>query len=1287
MPAVSHVPEDSSTSSDEEEQDEHPCIQWAGSSRMVPILVFYADGIVTKDGTLRSIGERYHLAYKIVRTESRLVRSILSVHGFHEVHPNSNDFNLMWTGSHLKPYLLRTLLEFQKVNHFPRSYELTRKDRLYKNIQRMQQTHGLKHFNIVPQAYILPSECQELWTAHSKDRGPWIVKPVASSRGRGVYLVSHPNQITTDESILVSRYIRSPLLIDDFKFDVRLYVLVTSYDPLVVYLYEEGLTRFATVKYDHGTRNIKNQFMHLTNYSINKKSRDYVSCDDPEVEDYGNKWSMSAMLRYLKQEGMDTAALMAQIEDLIIKALIAAELHIASASKMFVPHRGNCFELYGFDVLIDSNLKPWLLEVNLSPSLACDAPLDLKIKASLLSDMFTLVGFVCHNPMVRQGRLGKAGFDLTARPQSHKAPRQQRPMSANDTEINGKTSSGKERPLGAQGSSTLRQSVEEIKVVRRTMEENERKGGFIRIFPTAGTWELYGMGKPATSARSRNGVTQNSQALLKLEVLHIEVRKHVQLYERKLLSLEARSRKQRQTGSQKAIGKETGSSKKILVASSSGAECEGEEEEGEEEEEDEEETSPGEAETARPTCTGQALVKAPVSQRSRANSERQQKVPDLTKQEIVGKRALSQGQAWTQTKEERGEVSGRANLLEMLQQGGNLSKVQARLAFSAYLHRVQLRLLRERLGQSETSTPADQEDEQMELVIRFLKRASCNLQHSVKMTLPSRRLPASERRHILAQHLGVFIRYYSKETDRMIKRSQMDLKLETCIQQEEFQVFVSKASETDLEELLTIYTHKNKSASVFLGTQTRNGNQSTSTEQTKAKTTEGPAVPKEEDLSASDGSGDGRLCFMESPSMQNSSNQHVYPPYTALEHARSLHQSPSPPSCTNPAQDPVALLNFSNAEAVGKTGPVACNPSSAASASRQPQHQGKLQRPGSSSLPIAPASSFQAAAQIYSQKLCRPASATAGSGARCPHRQRPGTAGVFGGGDLRPTQYEDLNHEAITIVLQRLAAKQAARQYSSSSHLTLLTQHLSNMNLVSGALNRGNMFMTPGLRPSVNNLGLVRTAQPDLPVPNSGCVDRTTSTASSGLVETGLGWECEAEYAYNTVTGVTPQHRYQPTPGSQQLQYALQQLQQQQQQSHQLLDNSRARHQAILAENQLQTMDSSTQWSGPLAAGNQTSLTINSCGQWPANWQKLKTSHSSTPLLPKPPLSNKQGPARRTATQRVPRVIAFDGQHSGALKTHSAESIPASSTVPPSSRPTRTLAPRDQTGDRSEWIS
>uniref|UniRef100_A0A3B3RF25 Tubulin--tyrosine ligase-like protein 5 n=1 Tax=Paramormyrops kingsleyae TaxID=1676925 RepID=A0A3B3RF25_9TELE len=119
MPEVIQDKVDPEISSEDEHED-HPCIVWSGLSRKIPVLLFYAETIVSKDGNFRSIGERHNLAFKIVRTESRLVRSILTSHGFHEVHPNSSDFNLMWTGSHLKPHLLRSLQDFQKVNHFPR---------------------------------------------------------------------------------------------------------------------------------------------------------------------------------------------------------------------------------------------------------------------------------------------------------------------------------------------------------------------------------------------------------------------------------------------------------------------------------------------------------------------------------------------------------------------------------------------------------------------------------------------------------------------------------------------------------------------------------------------------------------------------------------------------------------------------------------------------------------------------------------------------------------------------------------------------------------------------------------------------------------------------------------------------------------------------------------------------------------------------------------------------------------------------------------------------------------
>ena len=84
--------------------------------------------------------------------------------------------------------------------------------------------------------------------------------------------------------------------------------------------------------------------------------------------------------------------LWSRIYDVIIKTLLCGENYVVSAMKKNGTHRTNCFELLGFDVLIDSDLKPWLLEVNLSSSLATDSPLDMSIKSTLVTDMFNLVG-------------------------------------------------------------------------------------------------------------------------------------------------------------------------------------------------------------------------------------------------------------------------------------------------------------------------------------------------------------------------------------------------------------------------------------------------------------------------------------------------------------------------------------------------------------------------------------------------------------------------------------------------------------------------------------------------------------------------------------------------------------------------------------------------------------------------------------------------------------------------------------------------------------------------------
>ncbi|XP_046971101.1 tubulin polyglutamylase TTLL5 isoform X1 [Vanessa cardui] len=469
------------------------------------------------------------ITYKLVNTETKLLHRLLQAHGLQEASQDAKDFNLMWAGLHPKPDVLRSLTPYQRVNHFPRSYELTRKDKLFKNIEKMQYFRGLKHFDFIPTTFLMPVEYKELCTTHYRTKGPWIVKPAASSRGRGIYIVNTPEQIPKGENVVVAKYIDKPLLIGGHKCDLRLYVCVTSIDPLLIYLYEEGLVRFATVKYDKTNKNLWNPCMHLCNYSINKYHTDYIKCDDPNAGNIGHKWTLSALLRHLRKQGRNTAALMAAIEDLVVKSILSSAQTITAAARVFVPSHFNCFELFGYDILIDDMLKPWLLEINLSPSLACESPLDARVKSALLADTLTLVGLPAV-PMCKN----------EASPQSNSLRMRigacRRVHSAENTCVRGKAGAAGagSAAAGAAGVAGGALTGDELRLVRAVRAQYARRGGFVRIFPSQNSWQKYAQyldpvtGVPVCSTSLNNNapytVVQHNYNLL----VHSHVLPHFQ---------------------------------------------------------------------------------------------------------------------------------------------------------------------------------------------------------------------------------------------------------------------------------------------------------------------------------------------------------------------------------------------------------------------------------------------------------------------------------------------------------------------------------------------------------------------------------------------------------------------------------------------------------------------------------------------------------------------------------------------------------------------------------------
>uniref|UniRef100_A0A915DH08 Tubulin--tyrosine ligase-like protein 5 n=1 Tax=Ditylenchus dipsaci TaxID=166011 RepID=A0A915DH08_9BILA len=397
---------------------------------------------------------------------------MLYSYGFMLCSSKNSNCNLFWTNTHVGAHVLRSMKSWQRINHFPRSYLITKKDTLYESIDRASVQYG-DLFDFIPD--------------------PFIVKPAGSSRGIGIRFINSEQQVdelNNNEKLLISRYIDRPFLVKSLKWDLRVYVLVTSFYPLIIYIYSDGLARFAVHEYEENRGNYADVNTHLTNYSLNKSSKKFVKNVGIDSENVGHKWTLGALLREMEKQGVDTPLLMVRIEDIVIKTLLSIQGSVAASCRKLNLHPKCCFELFGFDILVDENLKPWLLEVNLSPSLACDAPIDSILKTNLLADTLNIAEI----PLVRQKNIlnSDPAAVLSEAPGVAKTDEQalrrkrmsNRVSKVRRAQLNHKPSFSAEN-INAQYLARAKCHFDKLQ------SEIEKKGHFIRVFPRKSTWSMY----------------------------------------------------------------------------------------------------------------------------------------------------------------------------------------------------------------------------------------------------------------------------------------------------------------------------------------------------------------------------------------------------------------------------------------------------------------------------------------------------------------------------------------------------------------------------------------------------------------------------------------------------------------------------------------------------------------------------------------------------------------------------------------------------------------------------
>lgn len=326
---------------------------------------------------------------------------------------------------HLEPW--------QRVNHFRNGRELCRKDLMYRNIKKFRRRleREKKHelaaaYDFVPSTFIMPAD-YSMFVEEFKRRPSvtWIMKPVGKAQGKGIFLFKRLSEIsewrnaykrrlkmannTIDddaksndtgssarvETYVAQCYLSKPYLIGGKKFDMRLYALVTSFRPLKCWIYRKGFARFSASRYEGS--DLKNTSIHLTNVAVQKHTEQYN-------RETGGKWSLGEVKRYIEAKHGQEAANRAfeDMQSVMIRALEA----VAGVMQ----NDKQCFELYGYDIMFDSSLKPWLLEVNASPSLTANTRTDYNLKFQMLNEMLDIVDLERHYET--RSKLHVGGFDM-----------------------------------------------------------------------------------------------------------------------------------------------------------------------------------------------------------------------------------------------------------------------------------------------------------------------------------------------------------------------------------------------------------------------------------------------------------------------------------------------------------------------------------------------------------------------------------------------------------------------------------------------------------------------------------------------------------------------------------------------------------------------------------------------------------------------------------------------------------------------------------------------------------
>jgi len=204
----------------------------------------------------------------------------------------------------------------------------------------------------------------------------WILKPSHMNKGVGIEIFDDPNEVLefvdygSAENVTgkatqyaAQRYIERPFLIHGRKFDMRVWVLLTP--GFEIYVNREGVFRTASEPFN--MNDLGDTLSHLTNHCIQETGPNFSRFEK------GNEMWYADFQKYL--DTTDTGwtledDILPQVNHIVVECLLAAKKSLTPSGTERDGAAVDCFQLFGFDFMMDDAGKVWLIEVNGSPASA-----------------------------------------------------------------------------------------------------------------------------------------------------------------------------------------------------------------------------------------------------------------------------------------------------------------------------------------------------------------------------------------------------------------------------------------------------------------------------------------------------------------------------------------------------------------------------------------------------------------------------------------------------------------------------------------------------------------------------------------------------------------------------------------------------------------------------------------------------------------------------------------------------------------------------------------------------